>query len=144
MTTPVADQNPNRRPEASLLSATSAIDGARIPLISLGQTVWFFPDFLVWVDGKVLCIDTKGDHLVETDSRRKLLTIEPHPRVSAKVEVKFVTEGRWKSDGTPDSKDGYSIWQLGSGQALRTLPFEDLASLVGSFVPDESDDEDDD
>lgn len=116
--------------------------GYRIPLISLGQTYSFFPDFLVWVDGKVLCIDTKGEHLVETDSRRKLLTIEPHPRVDTRVEVKFVTTGRWKPDGTPDGKDGYSIWQLGSGQALRTLPFDDLPSLVASFVPDDSDDED--
>lgn len=82
--------------------------------------------------------------LVETDSRRKLLTIEPHPRVPTKVDVKFVTAGRWKADGTTDGKDGYSIWQLGSGQALSTLPFEDLPSLVASLVPDAADDDEED
>ena len=109
--------------------------GYKIPLISLGQTIWFFPDFLVWLDDEVICVDTKGQHLVETDSRRKLLTIEPHKGVPTIVSVKFVTEGKWKTDGTPDSKDGYSIWELGSGQALRTLPHDDLDSLTMSFVP---------
>ncbi|MHC5795340.1 DEAD/DEAH box helicase [Lacisediminihabitans sp. FW035] len=118
-----------------LWSRNRSQTGYKIPLISLGQTVWFFPDFLVWVDDKVICIDTKGEQLVETDSRRKLLSIAPHPKVSTRVEVKFVTSGTWKTDGTPDSKDGYSIWGLGSGQALRTLPFDDLPSLVTSFIP---------
>ena len=110
--------------------------GYKIPLISLGSTVWFFPDFLVWVEGKVICVDTKGKHLVEADSRRKLLTIQPHKAIPTTVEVKFVTEGKWKTDGTPDSKDGYSIWALGSGQALRTLPHDDLDSLAQTFVPE--------
>lgn len=117
--------------------------GYRIPLISLGSTIYFYPDFLVWVNNRVLCIDTKGDHLVETDSRRKLLTIEPHPRVPTDVEVKFVTDGHWKTDGTLDSKDGFSIWELGSGQALRTLPFDDLPSLVSTFMPDDEDEDED-
>lgn len=109
--------------------------GYKIPLVSLGQTVWFFPDFLVWAGDTVLCVDTKGSHLVETDARRKLLSIQPHKNVSTTVEVKFVTEGSWKPDGTPDSKDGFSIWTLGSGQALRTIPYEDLDSLAMSFIP---------
>ncbi len=116
--------------------------GYKIPLISLGQTVWFFPDFLVWAGDTVLCIDTKGEHLVETDSRRKLLTIQPHPKVSTTVEVNFVTSGTWKSDGTPNSKDGYSVWRLGSGQSLRTQPFDDLPSLVTSLVPNNLDEDD--
>ncbi|WP_281174781.1 hypothetical protein [Microbacterium ginsengisoli] len=35
--------------------------------------------------------------------------------------------------GTPDGKDGFSMWELGSGQALRALPHEDLESLVKTF-----------
>ena len=113
--------------------------GYKIPLVTLGQTVWFFPDFLVWSGDKVICVDTKGQHLVEMDARRKLLSIQPHKLVSATVEVKFVTKGKWKTDGTPDGKDGYSIWSLGSGQALRTLPYEDLETVVKTFLPEQED-----
>lgn len=108
--------------------------GYKIPLVSLGQTVWFFPDFLVWADDTVICVDTKGNHLVEGDGRRKLLSIHPHKDVPTTVQVKFVTEGTWKADGTPDGKDGFSIWELGSGQTLRALPHEDMESVAKSFV----------
>lgn len=107
--------------------------GYKIPLVTQGQTVWFFPDFLIWVGETVICVDTKGSHIVEGDARRKLLSIQPHKDVPTNVMVKFVTEGTWKSDRTPDSKDGYSIWELGSGQDLRALPHEDLESLVKTF-----------
>lgn len=109
--------------------------GYKIPLVTLGQTVWFFPDFLLWSGDTVICVDTKGGHLVEGDGRRKLLSIQPHKDVPTKVQVKFVTEGTWKMDGTPDGKDGFSVWELGSGRDLRTLPHEDLESVAKSFVP---------
>jgi type III restriction enzyme len=109
--------------------------GYKIPLVSLGQTVWFFPDFLIWAGETVICVDTKGSHLVEGDGRRKLLSIQPHRDVPTTVEVKFVTEGTWKADGTPDGEDGFSIWELGSGRSLRSLSHEDLESLSNTFVP---------
>lgn len=107
--------------------------GYRIPLVSLGQTVWFFPDFLVWSGDTVICVDTKGSHLVEGDGRRKLLSIRPHKDVPTTVEVKFVSEGTWKVDGTPDSTDGFSVLELGSGRELRPIPFDDLEDLVKTF-----------
>lgn len=109
--------------------------GYKIPLVSLGQTVWFFPDFLIWAGEKVICVDTKGEHIVEGDARRKLLAIKPHKKVPTTVEVKFVTAGTWKPDGTPDGKDGFSVWELGSGRDLRALPHDDLESLVKTFIP---------
>jgi len=111
--------------------------GYKIPLVTLGSTVWFFPDFLVWSGDKVICVDTKGDHLVEADARRKLLSIQPHKNMSTSIEVKFVTQGTWKTDGTRDSKDGFSVLALSSGQALQSLPYEDLESVVKSFLPSE-------
>lgn len=102
-----------------------------------GQTVWFFPDFLVWSGDKVLCVDTKGSHLVEADARRKLLAIEPHKDVTTTIEVKFVTEGSWKADGTPEGKDGYSVLALGSDRNLKSVHFDDLEDLVKSFLPNE-------
>lgn len=108
--------------------------GYRIPLISLGQTEWFYPDFIVWAGDDILCVDTKGHHLVEADARRKLLAIEPHRNVTTQVRVKFVVEGTWKPDWTPDSKDGYSILELGSGRDLRALPFESMEELAKSLT----------
>ena len=99
----------------------------------LGQTAWFFPDFLVWSGDRVLCVDTKGNHLVEGDARRKLLSIQPHKDVSVTVEVRFVTEGTFKPDGTLDSKEGFSVWTLGSDRSLHTQEFEDLAAVAKSF-----------
>lgn len=109
--------------------------GYRIPLVTLGSTVWFFPDFLVWSGDVVYCVDTKNQALVEGDARRKLLTIQPHRDVATTIEVRFVTEGTYKSDGTLDSRDGFSVWGLGSGRSLRVDPYEDLESLVKSFLP---------
>lgn len=104
--------------------------GYKIPLVSLGQTAWFFPDFLIWCDDTVICVDTKGSHIVEGDARRKMLSIQPHKDVSTTVQVKFVTPGTWKTDGTADAKDGYSVWSLGSDQRLRILPFTDLDEVA--------------
>lgn len=109
--------------------------GYKLPLVSLGQTVYFFPDFLVWTGNTVICVDTKGNHIVEGDARRKLLAIRPHKDVPTTIEVKFVTEGTWKTDGTPDGRDGFSVWELGSGQLLRALPHDDLDSVAKSFLP---------
>ena len=81
----------------------------------------------------MLCVDTKGNHLVESDARRKLLSIQPHKDVSTTVEVKFVTEGTFKADGTPDGKEGFSVWALGGDQSLRAQEFEDLEAAAKSL-----------
>lgn len=82
----------------------------------------------------VICVDIKGSHLVEGDAHRKLLSIQPHKDVATRVEVRFVTEGTWKADGTPAGKEGFAVWQLGSGQVLRALPYDDLQAVAKSFV----------
>jgi len=50
--------------------------GFTIPPLDRGNTRNFSPDFLVWVDGLVVAIDTKGDHLIAEDAGRKLIFIE--------------------------------------------------------------------
>lgn len=109
--------------------------GYKIPLITQGPTTWFFPDFLVWAGDDVICVDTKAAFIADEEARRKLLAIEPHRDLATQVLVKFVTEGKWKSNGTIDSPEGYSIWELGSGQALRIVHFEDLEALAKSLIP---------
>lgn len=108
--------------------------GYKIPLISLGSTVWFFPDFLVWVGDTVLCIDTKGEHLVQTDAGRKLLSVVPNPRADSKLDVTLVSKGKWNQDGSPSGPDGFSIWSLRNDQKLKTKHYEDLTALVVAFA----------
>ena len=50
--------------------------GYGIPLVSVGPTARFYPDFLIWTRDRVLCVDTKGPHLVDQTARRKLLTVK--------------------------------------------------------------------
>lgn len=109
--------------------------GYKIPLISLGSTVWFFPDFLVWSGDTVYCLETKGEHLVQSEAGRKLLSITPHPKLGTKVEVKLIAPGKWTQDGTRTGPDGYSIWGLRNDQKLKTSHYDDLDSLVATFKP---------
>lgn len=108
--------------------------GYGIPLITVGPTVTFYPDFLLWVGNTVLCLETKGEHLVDTDAGRKLLSIVPNDRTMKRVEVRLISKGKRDSDNNPAGNDGYSLWSLTNGQKLKTTYFEDLSSLVKSFT----------
>lgn len=108
--------------------------GYRIPLVSTGPTNWFFPDFLIWNQNVIFCVDTKNMALIDGDARRKLLTIAPNRRSKTQIEVIFITEGTWKDDLTLETKDGFSTWSLGSGQKLFTTPFNSLEDLVKIFL----------
>ncbi len=44
--------------------------GFGVPLLSMGSTKTFYPDFLVWHDDKVLAIDTTGGHLLLEETGR--------------------------------------------------------------------------
>lgn len=109
--------------------------GYGIPLITTGPTVTFYPDFLLWVGDLVLCLETKGEHLIANDSGRKLLSIVPNERTSARVEVRMISKGKWDSDNQPAGNDGYTLWGLTNGQKLKHEHFEDLPTLVKKFVP---------
>lgn len=47
-----------------------------IPLLDMGGTNHFNPDFIVWADNAIVAIDTKGDHLIVGDAGRKLLDLK--------------------------------------------------------------------
>ncbi|MCE8163928.1 MAG: hypothetical protein I3273_07830 [Candidatus Moeniiplasma glomeromycotorum] len=49
--------------------------GYSIPLITLGSTRNFYPDFLVFQKNKIIAIDTSGEHLIKDKIDRKLLNI---------------------------------------------------------------------
>ena len=106
--------------------------GYFIPLLDRGPTATFWPDFLTWIDRTVVAIDTKGDHLISEDSRRKLFDIDStgeRPR----IVLRLITEGRWSIAATgqlsKNGPDGYTVWRWGSGRLNSTF-CEDTRAAV--------------
>jgi type III restriction enzyme len=85
-----------------------------IPLLDEGGTNSFNPDFLAWTKGKIFAIDTKGDHLIVSDSHRKLLTLKNRGKGSDLI-IKLVTQGQWTADIKKINDDGYTVWYLKNG-----------------------------
>jgi len=89
-----------------------------IPLLDKGGTNNFFPDFIVWSDGDIYAIDTKGDHLIKEDSARKLFYIE---KVGAKsgpnLFVRLITKGKWGPNTMKEGPEGYTVWVQKLGKA---------------------------
>ncbi len=97
--------------------------GFSIPLLDRGKTRNFHPDFLVWTNGHVVAIDTKGDHLIVEDAGRKLFFIE-QMEPGTELVIRLVTEGKWEIRGGEFSKDsgstGYSVWYIKQGKIQAT------------------------
>jgi len=64
--------------------------GYPIPLITLGSTRNFYPDFLIFSSNKTIAVDTSGEHLIKDKVSRKLLNIGP------KLLVCFISGGKWE------------------------------------------------
>ncbi|RVL83945.1 hypothetical protein CN140_12470 [Sinorhizobium meliloti] len=85
--------------------------GYGIPLIEPGKTTNFYPDFLVWSDGNIFAIDTKGAHL-HADAARKLVSIRPSDENSPRVFVRFITEGLVDEAGARKDESGFTVWSF--------------------------------
>ncbi|TDO57352.1 type III restriction enzyme [Kribbella sp. VKM Ac-2571] len=108
--------------------------GYGLPLLSLGPTENFYPDFLLWSNKTVVCIDTKGEDRVQTDAARKLMSIAPHARSESRLRVALVSKGQWKPDGSPAGPDGITVWSLRADQKLRTIHHPDMASAARALA----------
>lgn len=93
--------------------------GFSIPLLDRGKTRNFHPDFLVWTNGHVIAIDTKGDHLIVEDAGRKLFFVDKmEPGIE--LVIRLVTEGKWEIRGGEFAKEsgstGFTVWYLKQGK----------------------------
>ncbi len=104
--------------------------GYGIPLITLGPTKNFFPDFLVWLGDDVFAIDTTAPHLLLEKTGRKLLTIAPPKSAPGRLVVRFVSEGRYNSDVERVDKEGYTVWGLKQDQTLRAAHVDDMDQAI--------------
>jgi type III restriction enzyme len=112
--------------------------GYFIPLLDRGSTATFWPDFLMWIDRTVVAIDTKGDHLLSEDSRRKLFDIDSTGS-RARILLRLISEGEWHvAPGGQIGKrrsNGYTVWLWASGQ-LKGVFCEDSNSAVETAIAD--------
>jgi type III restriction enzyme len=95
--------------------------GFGIPLLSLGQSKTFYPDFLVWKAKHVFALDTTGEHILQDKLGRKLLRIEPHPKSKIKLLVRLISKGNWDDKPQRVSAEGFTVWTLGQANALKPL-----------------------
>lgn len=109
--------------------------GYGIPLVSVGPTSFFYPDFLIWTDERVVCIDTKGQHLVRETAARKLLNVAPSAE-GPRLDIQFVSEGRYDDNLELKDPDGYTYWGLASDGTITATHYEDLAELVTYLLDD--------
>jgi type III restriction enzyme len=109
--------------------------GYGIPLVSVGPTDNFYPDFLIWTKDRVICVDTKGEHLIRETASRKLLSIK-YAGSGPRLDVQFVSEGKYGNNLVKLDKDGYTYWGLGSDGTINAVPFDELDSLVKRLTDD--------
>jgi type III restriction enzyme len=93
--------------------------GYFIPLLDRGPTATYWPDFLIWVDRMVIAVDTKGDHLLSEDSRRKLFEIASTGE-RARIILRLVSRGQWNVSPSGQigrhGVDGYTVWRWTNGR----------------------------
>lgn len=113
-----------------------ARSGYGIPLITVGPTSNFYPDFLVWTEERVLCVDTKGPHLVDSTARRKLLSVKPSDE-GRRLDIRFVSQGKYDDELALHHSDGYTYWGLVNDGSLNAFHFEEMDTLIKQLVDDE-------
>lgn len=113
--------------------------GYGIDLVAVGQTQSFYPDFLIWTSHRVVCLDTKGGHLVGSTAGRKLLFIRPKQGAERSLDVQFVSKGKWNDSLTQEGPDGYTRWGLNNQGILKARHFDGLDTLITELTaePDE-------
>jgi type III restriction enzyme len=104
--------------------------GYNIPLITVGPTRNFYPDFLVWKGKDVFAIDTTGGHLLKDKTGRKLLSIEPANQRAGRLIVKLISEGKWNTDVEQEDSAGYTVWGRKQDNTLRATHVDSVEAAV--------------
>jgi type III restriction enzyme len=112
--------------------------GYNIPLISVGPTRNFYPDFLVWKGKDVFAIDTTGGHLLQEKTGRKLLSIAPAKATAGRLRVRLVSEGKWNAKVEQEDSEGYTVWGQKPDNSLRAISVDSVEAAVEQAVTPDS------
>lgn len=116
--------------------------GYGIPLITVGRTRTFYPDFLVWSGDEglsdVYAIDTTGAHLLADKTGRKMLTVRPPRGSSHQLRVRFISRGKQDLglNGVNSLDDeGYTVWsRRPEDGTIRTQHVDELKPAVAKAL----------
>lgn len=108
--------------------------GYGIPLITIGTTTTFYPDFLIWNGNDILAIDTKGEHLLHEAAGRKLLNIRPRRDSETTLSIKFVSKGKFNEQVQQEARDGYTLWSRREDGTLRADHHASMSDAVAALV----------
>jgi len=112
--------------------------GYNIPLISVGPTRNFYPDFLVWKGKDVFAIDTTGGHLLQEKTGRKLLSIAPAKATAGRLRVRLVSEGKWNAKVELEDSEGFTVWGRKQDDTLRASYVDSVEAAVERAVTPDS------
>jgi type III restriction enzyme len=104
--------------------------GYNIPLITVGRTRNFYPDFIVWSGEDVIAVDTTGGHLLQEKTARKLLSIAPAKRQAGRLLVRLVSEGRWTPAVDQVDSEGFTVWGRKQDGTLRAIHVDSIDAAV--------------
>jgi type III restriction enzyme len=104
--------------------------GYKIPLITVGPTRNFYPDFLVWRNKNVYAIDTTGGHLLHEKTGRKLLSIEAAKPKSGRLFIRLVSKGQWSTKVEQEDPAGYTVWGRKQDDSLRAIHVDSVEDAV--------------
>jgi type III restriction enzyme len=108
--------------------------GYGIPLITIGTTTTFYPDFLVWNGDQILAVDTKGEHLLLEAAGRKLLNVRPHHKVSTTLSIRFVSKGKFNEQVQQEDRDGFTLWSRREDGTLRADHHQTMDDVVEALL----------
>ncbi|ROR28506.1 type III restriction enzyme [Mobilisporobacter senegalensis] len=87
----------------------------KIPLLDGKGTNNFNPDFVVWGENVIFALDTKGNHLIQADSERKLFFVEKVCD-GPDLQIRLISEKKYNDKGEVVDNDGYTVWMIHQGK----------------------------
>jgi type III restriction enzyme len=88
----------------------------------------------VWKGRNVFALDTKGEHILESELGRKLLAISPHAKGKTTLVVRFISRGEWNKIPQRISAQGFTVWTLGQGVSLNPIHCATLADAAKTSI----------
>jgi type III restriction enzyme len=108
--------------------------GYGIPLVDIGDTETFYPDFIFLDRQRGGLRRHQGPHILHGEAGRKLLSVTPRNDTDTRLEIRFVTAGEWNADIQKMNPDGYTIWGLKSDGKRRAQHFPSLDHAVDALI----------
>ena len=105
-----------------------------IPLISIGTTSTFYPDFLIWERDRVIALDTKGEHLLLEAAGRKLLNVNPPLGATQALAIRFISKGKFNDAVEQVDRLGYTLWLRREDGTLRADQHDSMPAAVAALL----------